>query len=364
MRHFLEVDDLTAAELRTVLALASAGPSSVAPGSAASPAAGAPTATMPLAGQGVALVFEKASNRTRNSMEMAVVQLGGHPVYIRGEEVGIGTRESAEDVVRTLAGYHALVAARVFDHASLERMAACDVAPVINMLSDQAHPMQALADLLTITQHFGLAGGQPPNEPPAGELSAGEPPLRVAFIGDANNVWRSLAIGCSMLGISSAIATPAGYEPKPGDLERIAAVGAAAAGATGAAGTAAGVAVHATTDPTEAVKGAHVVYTDVWTSMGQENEATQRSQDFQDYQVNEELMSHARADSVFMHCLPAYRGEEVSAGVIDGPSSLVWQQAENRMHAARGLLAFMAHDLMAHKPGVHKPGAHEQGASA
>ena len=294
MRHFLEVDDLSADELRWVLD-ASSRPADEAP--------------QVLEGKGVALVFEKASNRTRNSMEMAVCQLGGHPVYIRPEEVGMDIREPAEDIVRTLACYHTLVAARVFRHSNLERMAACEVAPVVNLLSDDAHPCQALADLLTVSQCIGL-----------------ERTERVAFVGDANNVWRSLAIGCAMLGIESSLAVPPGYAPTAETLERLDSLG---GGCT------------ITDDPSEAVKGAHVVCTDVWTSMGQEDEQDERVASFGPYQVTADLMSRAAAGALFLHCLPAHRGEEVTAEVIDGPASRVWQQAENRMHAARGLLAFL-----------------------
>lgn len=295
MRHFLEIDDLSPAELRWVLDLS------------ARPAAMAPPV---LDGSGVALVFEKASNRTRNSMEMAVSQLGGHPVYIRPEEVGIDERETAEDIVRTLACYHAIVAARVFQHGHLERMAACDVVPVVNLLSDGAHPCQALADLLTIKQCIGLDSVE-----------------RVAFVGDANNVWRSLAIGCALLGISSTLAAPAGYGPAPEVVERLAALGGDCM---------------VTDDPVAAAKDADVVCTDVWTSMGQEDERAQRLAAFEHYQVDADLMANAASGAVFLHCLPAHRGEEVAAEVIDGPASRVWQQARNRMHAARGLLAFLA----------------------
>ena len=305
MRHFLEVDDLSAEELRWVL------------DASARPAADAPDV---LAGRGVALVFEKASNRTRNSMELAVTQLGGHPVYIRPEEVGMDTRESAEDIVRTLACYHAIVAARVFRHRQLERMAACDAAPVVNLLSDDAHPCQALADLLTIFQCIGF---QRIGFQCTGSQRVG----RVAFVGDANNVWRSLAIGCAMLGIESSLAVPTSYAPAAETLERIDAAG---GGCT------------VTDDPAEAVKGASVVCTDVWTSMGQEEERTERIASFGPYQVTSDLMSQAAHGAVFLHCLPAHRGQEVTAEVIDGPSSKVWQQAENRMHVARGLLTLLA----------------------
>ena len=290
--HFLEIDDLTPAELRRVLDLSEVDePPQV------------------LKGSGAALVFEKPSTRTRNSMELATVQLGGHPVYIRPEEVGIDTRESAEDVVRTLACYHSIVAARVFEHTKLERMAACDVVPVVNLLSDDAHPMQALADLLTIRQLFGDGGG-----------------VRVAYIGDANNVWRSLAIGCAMLGIDTAVASPPGYTPAAADLDRVRASGGEPL---------------VTSRPAEAIEGADVVYTDVWTSMGQEAEGAQRVQDFEGFGVTEQLLGGMSDRGVFLHCLPAHRGEEVTHEVIEGDRSRVWAQAENRMHAARGLMAFL-----------------------
>ncbi len=291
-RHFLEIDDLSVAELGRVLDLsAAADPPRV------------------LAGRGAALLFEKPSTRTRNSMEMATVQLGGHPVYIRPEEVGIGERETAEDVVRTLAGYHSVVAARVFAHSTLEAMAGCDVVPVVNLLSDAAHPMQALADLLTIRQVFGSVDG-----------------VRVAYVGDANNVWRSLAIGCAMLGIETSVASPEGYGPSPQDLERV---------------RAAGGEPLVTGRPEEAVEGADVVYTDVWTSMGQEEERNRRLQDFAGFGVDDALLSGAGDRAKFLHCLPAHRGEEVTHEVLEGDRSRVWQQAENRMHAARGLLAHL-----------------------
>ena len=254
-----------------------------------------------LAGKGVALVFQKPSARTRNSMEMAVVQLGGHPVYIQKEEVGLGTRETAEDVARTLACYHQVIAARVMDHDNLVRMAAATDTPVLNMLSDTAHPLQALADLKTVKQLLGGLDG-----------------ARIAYVGDAdNNVCRSLAEGCSLLGVEMRIASPEGYSlPEP--LEH----------------------VTQTHDPAEAVAGAQIVYTDVWVSMGQDAEAEARMQALAPYQVDEALMARA-PDAHFLHCLPARRGEEVTDGVIDGSSSAVWLQAENRMHTARGALAWM-----------------------
>jgi ornithine carbamoyltransferase len=258
----------------------------------------------PLAGKGVAMVFQKPSARTRNSMEMAVVQLGGHPVYIQNEEVGLGTRESPEDVARTLACYHALIAARVGSHDLLEGMAGAADVPVLNMLSDRSHPLQALADLLTVKQLLGRLEG-----------------ARIAYVGDANNVCRSLAEGCALLGVELKVASPDGYGFSQQELGRLAGV-------------------RQLTDPAEAVAGAQMVYTDVWVSMGQAGETEARKAAFAPYQVNEALMARAE-DAWFLHCLPGHRGEEVTEGVIDGPRSAVWRQAENRMHTARGAMAWM-----------------------
>ena len=292
MRHFLEIDDLAASELATVLDLSAA-----------------PNPPQVLAGKGAALVFEKPSLRTRNSTEMAVVQLGGHPVMIGAAEVGLGVRETPEDVIRTLAGYHAVVAARVFEHEKLERMAALDVVPVVNLLSDLAHPCQAVADLLTLRQHFGRLEG-----------------LAVAFVGDGNNVARSLSIAAALSGITMRIASPPGYELPEADVERVRALG----------GT-----IELTNRPEDAVKGANAVYTDVWASMGQEAEAASRRRAFEGFTIDDALMRHADADAVFLHCLPAHRGEEVAAEVLESSRSLVWPQAQNRMHSARGVLAFL-----------------------
>ena len=259
-----------------------------------------PDLPRPLEGKGVALYFQKPSARTRNSMEMAAVQLGGHPVYIQKDEVGLGSRESVEDVARTLACYHSVIAARVNDHRLLEQMAAAVETPVLNMLSDSDHPLQALADLLTVKQLLGRIEG-----------------TRIAYIGDANNVARSLAEGCSLLGAEMVVASPEGYgfaEALPG--------------------------VRQVTDPTEAVEAAQIVYTDVWVSMGQDEETEARRAAFAAYQVGAALMSRC-SEAWFLHCLPARRGEEVTADVIDGSRSAVWRQAENRMHSARGAMAWM-----------------------
>ena len=265
----------------------------------------AETLPTPLAGKGVAMLFEKPSARTRHSMEMAVVALGGHPIYVRADEVGIGGRESAEDIARTLACYHSIIAARVKDHRVLETFRdAVPQTPVVNMLSDIAHPLQGLADLLTVRQLFGSVDGR-----------------RIAFIGDGNNVSRSLAVGASKLGAEFVLAAPEGY-----GFDR------AVAELPG---------VHTTDDPADAVAGADIVYTDVWVSMGQDDEGAERRQAFVPFRVDEALMAKAGPDARFLHCLPAIRGEEVTAGVIDGPQSAVWRQAENRLHRERGAMAWL-----------------------
>ena len=283
VRHLLTLDGLGRAEIEAMLALAEAAPAPV------------------LAGKGAALYFEKPSARTRNSMELAVHQLGGHPVYLTAGELGIGTRESVEDIARTLACYHGVIAAREFDHKLLVALAAASPVPVVNMLSGSDHPLQALADLLTIRQLCGRIEG-----------------VKVAYVGDGdNNVARSLAQGCVALGAELTIASPEGF---------------------GLSDAPAGV--RQVVDPLQAVRGAEVVYTDVWVSMGQEEESLFRSVKLQDYQVNGALMAEAPG-AWFLHCLPARRGEEATAEVIDGPRSAVWRQAENRMHSARGALMWL-----------------------
>jgi ornithine carbamoyltransferase len=291
-RHLLEIDDLTADELHRVLDLAED-----------------PAPAQVLAGQGMALVFEKPSARTRNSMEMAVVQLGGHPLSVRGDELGIDTRETAEDVVRTLACYHAAVGARVFDHRVLERMAAVSPVPVVNLLSDEAHPLQALADLLTLRQEWGGFEGRV-----------------LAYVGDGNNVCRSLGLAGALAGLEVRAACPPSYGVPPLHADRLKALGAE---------------VLTTARPAEAVAGADAVYTDVWASMGQEDQAGDRRRAFEGFGVDERLMAAAAPGALFLHCLPAHRGEEVAAAVVDGPASRVWTQAANRMHAARGLLQLL-----------------------
>jgi ornithine carbamoyltransferase len=246
---------------------------------------------------------------------MAVVQLGGHPIYTRGEEVGFDTREPVEDVARIMAGYHTIIAARVFEHSTLERAAAALDAdgthvPVVNMLSDWSHPLQALADALTMRQRLGDLAGR-----------------TVAYIGDYANVARSLAEVSLLLGMKVQLACPVGFDAGDAELERLKMIGAGD--------------IVQTTRPHEAADGAHAVHTDTWVSMGQESEKEARRRAFEGYAVDDSVMDAAKGDAIFMHCLPAYRGFEVTADVIDGPQSAVFQQGHNRMHAARAALAFV-----------------------
>lgn len=290
MRHLLEIDDLTPAELRSIVELATRPRQELG---------------LVLEGHGVSCYFEKPSARTRNSTEMAVVQLGGHPVYITAAEVGIDERESAEDVARSLACYHRVICGRVFRHEVLRRMADLDVAPVVNLLSDDAHPLQAIADVLTIEAECGPIEGQ-----------------TVTYVGDCNNVTRSLALAVGMLGGSLRISSPPGHLLSDVDRDRLAA---------------SGVEPDYVDRPIDAVKGAAVVYTDTWVSMGQEGERAERLKAFDGFQVDERLMAQS-PDAIFLHCLPAHRNEEVTDGVLDGAQSRIWQQAANRLHAARAAL--------------------------
>ncbi len=294
-RHLLTTTDVTSSEQRRILDLAQLS---------------AKDLGAPLGGKGVALIFEKPSNRTRHSMEMAVVQLGGHPVYTRGEEIGFDVREPVEDIAAVMSGYHAILAARVFDHVTVERLARASSVPVVNMLSDTQHPLQALADVLTMTEEFGSLDGR-----------------TVAYVGDFNNVARSLVQASAMCGAHVRIGCPNGYGPTPDELNELRDLGAAS--------VAAGESME------EAVEGADAVHTDTWTSMGQEAESARREKDFAGWTVSSATMAHAKPSAIFMHCLPAHRGMEVAIDVIDGPTSRIIRQAHNRMHAARGALAFL-----------------------
>jgi ornithine carbamoyltransferase len=293
-RHLLEVDDLDPVRLRTILGNALTWKHD--PGSI----------PQILAGQGVVALFQKPSARTRISVEMAVATLGGHPIFVRDEEVDLDRRESVEDVASTMATMCSVITARVFDHRVLERMTAVVDVPVVNLLSDTAHPCQALADLLTMREDLGELEGR-----------------RIAYVGDGNNVATSLAYASALSGVELAIASPDGYELDPHVVDRVRNLGGS---------------VELVSDPYDAVRGADVVYSDVWTSMGQEDEREQRLRAFAGWTIDADLMKAANDPVIFMHCLPAHRGDEVTADVIDGPQSVVWRQAGNRMHAARALL--------------------------
>ena len=297
-RHLIDVVDFSGAEIIAILDLAETPIGDL---------------RQPLAGRGAALIFEKPSARTRHSMEMAVVQLGGHPVFTRGEEIGFDTREPVEDVARIMEGFHSLIAARVFSHSTVTRLAAVSSVPVVNMLSDHSHPLQAFADALTMRQNLGDLAGK-----------------TVAFVGDYNNVARSLAEISALLGMHVRLASPPGFEADDAELERILLLGAAS--------------VEQGNRPIDMVVGADAVHTDTWVSMGEEADKAEKLQKFEGFTVDDTMMAAAGTNSIFMHCLPAYRGLEVSANVIDGPRSVVFQQGHNRMHAARGALAFLLGD--------------------
>jgi len=261
----------------------------------------------------LALVFEKPSLRTRVSFEVAMRQLGGHAIYLSPAEVGLGTRESVSDVAQVLSRYVNTIAARTFSHRTLEVLAQYSDVPVINALSDLEHPCQALADLLTIYEKKGELEG-----------------LTLAYVGDGNNVANSLMLASALVGINFRIASPAGYEVRD-DLLNLAQSYAVASGAE----------IMCTGDPRQAVHEADIVYTDVWTSMGQEAESDKRRQAFAGYQVSSELLSLAEEDAILMHPLPAHHGEEVEEGILEGSQSVVFDQAGNRMHLQKALLVDM-----------------------
>jgi ornithine carbamoyltransferase len=269
-----------------------------------------------LAGKTLAMIFEKPSLRTRVSFEVAMQQLGGQAIYLNQAEVGLGQREPVADVARVLSRYVHAIAARVYEHQTLVDLARQASVPVVNALSDEEHPCQALADLLTILERFGTLRG-----------------VRLAFIGDGFNVASSLAAGCALTGVSFAIASPEGYglpEASMRMVERIAAENS--------------VGIDTYTEPEDAVREADVVYTDVWASMGQEDTYAQRKEAFAGYAVSSQIMGLAKPGAIFMHDLPAHRGEEVMEDVIEGPQSVVFDQAENRLHAQKAILALLAGD--------------------
>jgi ornithine carbamoyltransferase len=299
-RDFLTVEDLSVAEVQHLLKRAVQLKKSR-------------LRTKPLAGKVVALIFQKPSMRTRVSFEVAVDRLGGSVIYLGQDNIQLGQREPIKDVARVLSRYVDGIVVRMFDHAHVEELARYASVPVINGLSDATHPCQALADVLTILEHFGKVKG-----------------LKVAYVGDGNNVLHSLALACACLGVHVSAATPAQYRPDAQRWQRAV-----------TAGKASGARLELMPDPQQAVVGADVIYTDVWTSMGQERERAQRLEAFEPYQVNERLLAAAARNAQVMHCLPAHRGEEITDGVIEGKQSLIFQQAENRLYAQLALLEML-----------------------
>jgi ornithine carbamoyltransferase len=300
MRHLITLSDVTPAEIRRIFSIAEDLKTKFAQG----------LREPLLPGRVLALLFEKQSLRTRVSFESGMVHLGGSSVML-GEDVGFGKRESVADFARVLSEMVDVIVVRARRHATVEEFAKHAACRVINGLTDLAHPCQALADIFTLQEHFGELTG-----------------LRLAWVGDGNNVARSLLQGCGHLGIELTVCTPKGYEL---DADFV----------THSRRQFPSLQLTETHDPLEAVRGAAAVYTDVWASMGQESERNQRRRDFADYQVNGRLMARAGRDAVFMHCLPAHRGEEVTDEVIDSPQSVVIAQAANRMHVQKGILVWL-----------------------
>ena len=266
-----------------------------------------------LEGMQVALIFEKPSTRTRVSFEAAISTMGGHPIVLRGDELQLGRGETIEDTGRVLSRYVDAIVVRTFGQDRLERLADSSSVPVINALSDFSHPCQCLADLQTIREHKGDLAG-----------------LKLGYVGDGNNVAHSLMFGGAKMGMEVRLACPEGYEPFPQVVERSREIAAQTGGKISASNVVA-----------EAASGADVLYTDVWASMGQEDQAEAKSKKFERYQLNSDVVDMASDGVIVMHCLPAHRGEEISADVLDGPRSVVWDQAENRLHAQKALLAWL-----------------------
>ncbi|MDW8029688.1 MAG: ornithine carbamoyltransferase [Armatimonadota bacterium] len=264
----------------------------------------------PLIGKRVAVLFQKPSLRTRVTFELAVHELGGYPVILTQSEVGLGQREAVKDVARNLDRWVEGIVARVFEHETLLEIAEWSKAPVINALSDLEHPCQAIADLFTLWEIWGDVRGR-----------------NLTFVGDGFNVAHSLLLLCATLGVNCTVATPKGYEPKEAIVLRAREIASKS-----------NAQIVITNDPIEAVRNAEAIYTDVWTSMGQEAEAEKRRHDFAGFQVNAQLLRHAPSGVFVMHCLPAHRGEEITDEVLDAPFSLAWEQAENRLHAQKALL--------------------------
>ncbi len=297
-RDFLSIADWSASDLRKLLRLS------------------ADMKTHPkkykdsLRGKSVALIFEKQSLRTHVTFDVGINQLGGHSVYLTQSDINLGKRESVHDVSKNLERWMDAVVVRTYVHQSCVDMGNYMKIPVVNALTDHEHPCQAIGDFMTVSEHIGKLKGK-----------------KFAFVGDGNNVCNSLMLMAAKAGMNFTVATPEGYEPPP-DVVRLSQEEARKSGST----------IEVVRDPDDAVKSADVVYTDVWISMGQESEKEEKSRDFQDYQVNRELMKFAKRSAIFMHCLPAHRGEEVTDEVIDSKQSVVWDEAENRLHSQKAII--------------------------
>ncbi len=264
-----------------------------------------------LEGRSVAMYFEKPSNRTRVSFEVGIFDLGAHPFMLRKEEINLGVRETIADTARTLSRYVDGIMIRTFAQADVVELAEYASVPVINGLTDAYHPCQVMADLLTVKEQFGSFQGR-----------------KLTYVGDGNNMAHSLMLGCAQVGMDVAIACPSGFTPLPDIVKKAESIAAAH-----------GAKVTITDDIKAAVEGASVVYTDVWASMGQEAEAEARRQHFKEYQVNDVLMAHARPDAIVLHCLPAHRGEEITHEVLEKHATVIFDQAENRLHAQKAVMA-------------------------
>ena len=302
VNHFLSAADLTRTDAEALLNRATDLKNELKTGG---------HANMPLRGKTLALVFEKPSLRTRVAFEAGMTQLGGHGSYLSANDIDMGGRESVPDVARNLSRWVNVIAARVFRHTTVVELARHSNVPVINALCDREHPCQALADMLTLREHFG------------GRLHG----LKLAYVGDGNNVCHSLMLLGATLGVNVGVACPPDYRPDP-EIVAQAEQRAAESDAT----------IAISSSPGEIVVGANAVYTDVWASMGQEHEAARRRPVFQPYQLNGAMMAQAEPNALVMHCLPAHRGEEITAEVIDGPQSVVFDQAENRLHVQKALI--------------------------
>jgi len=300
-RDFLSVDDVTPAELAALLDLAAE--------VKASPERFADR----LRGRSVALIFEKPSTRTRVSFDVGIAELGGHPVALSAAELQLGRGETIEDTGRVLSRYVDAIVLRTFEQERLEVLAGAASVPVVNALSDFEHPCQCLADLLTVRERKGGLAGR-----------------TLAYLGDGNNVTHSLLLGGAKAGMRVRVATPPGFEPIPLVVNRAREIASETGGA-----------VELTNDPFEAARGADVLYTDVWASMGQEAEADERALVFPAYRIDQKVVDLAAPDAIVMHCLPAHRGQEITDEVIDGPRSVVWDQAENRLHTQKALLLWL-----------------------